>query len=296
MPDIRTLFVGSLPPDATSRELRLLFSTCEGYEKSMLVTKDVTSLYGFVSFETCEAAEEAQRYFDGFEYDNGVHLKVIFSKRNTPDWFCEKTEIIHTPKQQKNDTSPRTLYIIGFPKEVTQEYFANFMSANFSGQITGYDFSAKKSAFVGFNDTYAARLAREKLNNYEFNYEGQTATLHCNFANTEFIPRTEQPQLITAPPSLAKPGMLIPGSKTIFVSSTSSLDPEVFEPRIREAFDKKIELLSFGGKDKVSAFVLFSSSEEASLAISELHNSELKGMEGIILKASLARTELVPRK
>eukprot|EP01060_Flectonema_neradi_P026905 TRINITY_DN3645_c0_g2_i1.p1 TRINITY_DN3645_c0_g2~~TRINITY_DN3645_c0_g2_i1.p1 ORF type:complete len:299 (+),score=28.82 TRINITY_DN3645_c0_g2_i1:57-953(+) len=295
--DIRTLFIGSLPPDATNRELRLLFSTSEGYIKSMIVNKDGNSLYGFVTFDSSEAAEKAREYYDGYEYDTDIFIRVTPSKRNTPDWFSEKVEGISKQAKVDNSGTQRTLYITGFPKQVTPEYFSLFITANFSGQITGYELSSKKRAFVGFGDPYSAKHAREKLNNHEFTFEGVTSTLHCDFANTEFIPRGDQlPLTLAQAPSLPKnQNLLIPGSKTVFVSATKSLDQSLLEPSLRKLFGDQIETLSFGGKEKTSAFILFSTSEQASAAIEQLHNSEIPSMPGVLLKASLARTELVPR-
>lgn len=77
--EVRTLFVSGLPPDATERELYLLFRTCHGFENALLrhgKTGKSTTPVGFVTFETKADADEARRTLNGVRFDQHAPYNV----------------------------------------------------------------------------------------------------------------------------------------------------------------------------------------------------------------------------
>ena len=80
------LFVGGLPFNTSSQELRELFNQVEGVDTVTVVTDRDTGQsrgFAFVEVATTEAADEAIRKFNGYTL-GGRTLKVEVSKPSAP--------------------------------------------------------------------------------------------------------------------------------------------------------------------------------------------------------------------
>ena len=79
------LFVGNLPQEATSTEIRDLFSTAGAVESCQLITDRETGRskgFGFVEMNSREAANVAKEKFNGHNL-HGKTLKVDEAKPRT---------------------------------------------------------------------------------------------------------------------------------------------------------------------------------------------------------------------
>ena len=80
------LFIGGLPFNTSTEELRALFNQVEGVDDVTVVTDRDTGRsrgFGFAEMATVEAANEAIRKFNGYQLD-GRTLKVEASKPSAP--------------------------------------------------------------------------------------------------------------------------------------------------------------------------------------------------------------------
>jgi RNA recognition motif-containing protein len=80
------LFIGGLPFNTSTEELRALFNQVEGVDNVTVVTDRDTGRsrgFGFAEMATAEAANEAIRKFNGYQLD-GRTLKVEASKPSAP--------------------------------------------------------------------------------------------------------------------------------------------------------------------------------------------------------------------
>eukprot|EP01059_Diplonema_ambulator_P004412 TRINITY_DN1410_c0_g1_i4.p1 TRINITY_DN1410_c0_g1~~TRINITY_DN1410_c0_g1_i4.p1 ORF type:complete len:320 (+),score=100.09 TRINITY_DN1410_c0_g1_i4:132-1091(+) len=294
--EIHTIFVAGLPHDATDRELYLLFGSCDGDDKSMIVRKDNGKRpYGFVNFNHGRGADMAREKVNGFQWDpsDPIKLKVELSKRNTPDWFtatCSPAGSAEARKKEILSRQPKTLYITGLPHTVSKELFEALITANFRGQVPGMRFTAQVDskpafAFVGFYDHHQAKSAMERLEGYVWTHEGVSSTIHASFANTEFNIAAHES---TPPP----PGSHPASSRTVHLSRLPpTCTKEALEHTLEVSFPRQVEALRFHQKDTKPpfAFILFRTPEAAQAAIARYNGSEWNGSH---LKASPARTEL----
>ena len=69
---MRTLYIGGLPPDTDHRTLRRLLSAFRGMVRARVITlpSGLCKGYGYVTFDSEEAAELAAMTLDGLEYGN----------------------------------------------------------------------------------------------------------------------------------------------------------------------------------------------------------------------------------
>ena len=199
--NIKTLYVTGLPYDATDRELYLLFGSCKGFDKSMIVSEgNGNRPYGFVSFETVKDAKMAAQRLSGFQFDpvDITKLKLQLSKKNTPDWFntsCASPASV-CRRFMSMPVKPKTIYVSKIPTTITKDLFEYLVATSFAATATGvrYTPTEKKMsyAFIGFKDHDGAREAIDILDGRVLTHQGITSTLSASFAITEWDPKSKK--------------------------------------------------------------------------------------------------------
>jgi polyadenylate-binding protein len=151
------VFVKNFPEDVTARELELEFSVC-GHIISSKISYDQggkSRRYGFIQFDTAEAASKA-------------------ALKNDQEWRGERLKVENfQPRDQRESLfSHSNLHICGFSQETTKAQLDALFSS--FGEITSSIIQSKQVrdevkifGFVNFKDSVSADQAKSALNGRE---------------------------------------------------------------------------------------------------------------------------------
>lgn len=265
---VGNIFIKNL---ATSIDNKSLFDTFSvfGNILSCKVTADEEGSskgFGYVHFETDEAAQEAIKKLDGCQIEGQTVSVVLYQRRadraGVSDWT--------------------NLYLKQFPLSWSEEQLQGIVGAY--GETTSVLISrdeegkSKGFAFINFADHEGASAALEELNGKEVkDDEGETFTLYAAQAQKKQERSRElkrQMDIMKHEKIMKLQGM------NLYVKN---LDDDITDDQLREFFApfgtitsaRVMRDESQGGISKGFGFVCYSSAEEATRAVAEMNNKVL---------------------
>lgn len=256
------IFIKNLDPAIDNKDLFETFSTFGKILSAKIATDDYGNSkgYGFVHFESTEAAESA------IENVNGMLLndRKVFVSR-------------HIPKQDRQSKSEElkanytNVYVKDIKPEVTEEEFKELFAKY--GKITSaalardQDGNSRGFGFVNFETHDAAANAVSELNGSEFHGN----KIYVGRAQTKFEREEELKNQYEAA-RLEKSNMY--QGVNLYIKN---LDDSIDDDKLIELFSRfgtitsaKV-MINESGKSKGFGFVCFSAPEEATKAVAEMN-------------------------
>lgn len=262
------IFIKNLDPAIDNKDLFDTFSTFGKILSAKIATDDygVSKGYGFVHFETTEAAESAIKNVNG----------MLLNERKVFVGF-------HVPKQDRQSKNDElrakftNVYVKNIKAEATNEEFEALFTKY--GPITSATISrdaegnSRGFGFVNFENHEAAGIAVKELNDSDF----LGNTLYVGRAQKKFEREEELKKQYEA--ARLEKSNLYQGVNLYIKNLDDSIDDE----KLREAFAPYGTITSAkvmsddNGKSKGFGFVCFSAPEEATKAVAEMNQNLVAG-------------------
>jgi len=266
---VGNVFIKNLPPSVDNRTLIDTFSVFGNILSCKVVTDDAGAPkgYGYVHFETEEAAREAILKFNEHSIDD---QKVFL------DMFVHSKD-----RLQKVDWT--NLYVKQFPEHwddaKLNEIFSFFGEIASSMIIRDADGKSKQFGFVNFAHHDGALKALNELNNKEFEDEsapGGTLALYVNRAQKKAERTREIKKRID---DLNHERVSKYQGMNLYVKN---IDDSVTDDAFRETFAQfgtitSARIMRESEVSKGFGFVCYSSPEEATRAVTEMNGKILRG-------------------
>lgn len=262
------IFIKNLDPAIDNKDLHDTFSTFGKILSCKIATDDfgVSRGYGFVHFETTQAAESAIRNVNGMLLND---RKVFVG--------------LHVAKQDRQSKADElkanftNVYVKNVDLEVTDEEFEALFTQY--GPITSATLSkdaegnSRGFGFVNFEGHVAASKAVDELNDTEY----KSKTLYVGRAQKKYEREEELKKQYEA-------ARLEKSNKYLGVNLyIKNLDDSIDDDKLREAFAVNGAITSAKvmtddhGKSKGFGFVCFTTPEEATKAVTEMNQYMLAG-------------------
>ena len=278
------VFIKNLDPAIDNKALHDTFSAFGNILSCKVATDELgqSKGYGFVHYDTTEAADNAIKHVNGM---------LLNDKKVYVAHHVSKKERLGKAEQAKANYT--NVYVKNIDPDVTDEefyeLFANFGTITSSSLARDEDGKGRGFGFVNFEDHAAAAAATEELNDKEFHgkvlYVGRAQKKH------------ERAEELRKQYEKAKADKLNKyQGVNLFVKNIAD---EVDDEALRERFSDygtitsaKIMTDPETGKSKGFGFVCFSTPDEATKAVSEM-NAQL--FQGKPLYVALAQRKEVRR-
>lgn len=262
------IFVRNLAPNVDNKALYDTFSVFGNILSCKVVTDDAGASkgYGYVHFETAEAATDAIQKFDGMLIED-MEVKVIPFIR----------------KQDRTTANVWTnIYLKQFPttwdeaklREIFVPYgevLSAFISRDAEGKSKGF-------AFVNLASHEAASKAVAELNNRVIEHEGESHTLYAGRAQKK---NERQRELRAKQDTFNVDRINKSAGKNLYVKNVAD---NVTDEQFREAFaafghitSAKIMREKDSSVSKGFGFVCYESQDEATKAVNEMNNKTIFG-------------------
>lgn len=265
---VGNIFIKNLAPSIDNKSLFDTFSVFGNILSCKVIADEngASKGFGYVHYETGEAAQEAIKKLDGMQIEGQTVSVIIYQRRADRAGVSEWTN----------------LYVKQFPLSWTDEYLQGLMS-NY-GPTTSMvisrdaDGKSKGFAFVNFATHEGAAAALAELNGKVVEDEtGASFTLYASQAQKKqerLRDLRRQMDLLKHEKILKLQGM------NLYVKN---LDDEITDDMLREHFAPFGTITSArvmkddaaGGISKGFGFVCYSSAEEATRAVAEMNNKVL---------------------
>jgi polyadenylate-binding protein len=257
------IFIKNLAPSIDNKSLFDTFSVFGNILSCKVITDEnaVSKGFGYVHYETAEAAQEAIKKLDGFQLEGQAVNVLLYSRK--------------TDRVGNNDWT--NLYVKQFPLSWSDEVLNKLVSAfgpTTSVCVTKDEAGKSKGfMFVNFETHEAANAAFEDLNGKVVEEDGTTYTLFASQAQK----KSDRVRELKRQLELAKQEKILKlQGMNLFVKN---LDDTVTDDLLRESFApfgtitsaRVMRDESNGNVSRGFGFVCYSSPEEATRAVSEMN-------------------------
>eukprot|EP01062_Namystynia_karyoxenos_P008083 TRINITY_DN12856_c0_g1_i1.p1 TRINITY_DN12856_c0_g1~~TRINITY_DN12856_c0_g1_i1.p1 ORF type:complete len:358 (+),score=74.43 TRINITY_DN12856_c0_g1_i1:79-1152(+) len=246
----RTIFVGTLPINATSRELYLFFSTCPGYQACNLVQRGAQGKnpLGFVMFDTPDHARAAVAERNGWAWDPEAQYRIKLEPSNremqpekdhrqqqgliaapplTGHKRTHEVAFPYDPRRGPPTAAPphfhaypgmtpmgvtRTIHINEIGLAATQEDLQGLCEQTWGDEVVAINFHGGPSKHFAFVCFRSPHVAAEAVSQLNgLNWLG--SNLQCSFAKREMTEvRQMPPQQAAIPPTVPVMPRTTPGA------------------------------------------------------------------------------------
>lgn len=262
------IFIKNLHPDIDNKALHDTFSAFGRILSCKVATDDLgrSKCFGFVHYETAEAAEAAIENVNGMSLnDREVYVSKHVSRKDRESKF-EEWKVNFT-----------NVFVKNFGPDFTEEELVKLFEPY--GKITSVHFekdqegTSRGYAFVNFENHDSAVKAVEELNDKEIN--GQKLYAGRAQKKRERIEELKKQYEATRLEKLSKYQGVNLFIKNLDDSITSEILEEEFKP-FGTITSAKV-MVDDSGKSKGFGFVCFSTPEEATKAITEMNSRMVMG-------------------
>lgn len=263
---VGNIFIKNLPPTVDHKNLYDLFSVF-GNILSCKVSTDENAIskgYGYIHYETAEAAQEAITKFNGYTIDDHTVEVVSFLKRN----------------ERASQNLWTNTYMKQFPKSWDEERLKELVTP--FGEVVSVvvqreaDGSSKGFGFINFVEHESAAKAVEALNDKVIEEDNQQYTLYFGRAQKK---NERQRELATLISQKREERINLYQGRNVYVKN---IDDEVTDDELLKLFSEHGSVANCkimretNGTSKGFGFLCFNNSEDAQKSITALNGIRLR--------------------
>lgn len=284
-PNARSLYVGNIDPRVTDAFLQETFGANDGKVSKIKLIKDkqtgASCGFGFIEFESHEAAQAALQKFNGFKLMD-FELKVNWANSSPSQNSHHNNTGANSNGHQNNFNSPKLgangLYNVfvgdldvAVDDALLESTFKAYPSLTDARVMVDHETNRSRGyGFIMFKEKQDAQQAIQEMNGKSL----LNRSLRLNWAH----PRSENPshRKPTQVAPLDYNDILAHGSETNVTVYVGNLAPELTEAALKEAFSVYGEIQEVRAySDKGYGFIMFKERENAAHAIVGLNGKTL---------------------